>query len=224
MADEPALGKPLGGDLREGKVTLPVILLLQRTGPEVAALIQEIVHDGAGDARGMAWHQGPAGPARGGGRRVRTGGVARRARQDAPPRGVRTLARARRPGRARRLRPQPRSVTAAGRIAGLRRAHPPPRRAVLHPRRAGDFRRRVRRPHARARLARSRASGAGRLRVPHAAGGRAAGGRLRDRRASGADAQPRQRVHRLSSCGSFTSGFVAGWTSTRRRGSTTSPS
>ena len=39
-ADEAALGKPIGGDLREGKVTLPVILLLQRTGPDVAALIQ----------------------------------------------------------------------------------------------------------------------------------------------------------------------------------------
>ena len=42
-ADESALGKPIGGDLREGKITLPVILLLQRTGPEVHALVQEIV-------------------------------------------------------------------------------------------------------------------------------------------------------------------------------------
>jgi octaprenyl-diphosphate synthase len=41
-ANETALGKPIGGDLREGKVTLPVILLLQRTGPEVLALVQEI--------------------------------------------------------------------------------------------------------------------------------------------------------------------------------------
>ena len=31
-ADETALGKPVGGDLREGKVTLPIILLLQRGG------------------------------------------------------------------------------------------------------------------------------------------------------------------------------------------------
>jgi octaprenyl-diphosphate synthase len=46
MADEAALGKPLGGDLREGKVTLPVILLLQRTGPDVAAQIQEIATTG----------------------------------------------------------------------------------------------------------------------------------------------------------------------------------
>ncbi len=44
-ADEVALGKPIGGDLREGKVTLPVILLLQRTGPEVTELIQGIVSD-----------------------------------------------------------------------------------------------------------------------------------------------------------------------------------
>jgi octaprenyl-diphosphate synthase len=46
MADESALGKPIGGDLREGKVTLPVILLLQRTGPDVAELIHGVVADG----------------------------------------------------------------------------------------------------------------------------------------------------------------------------------
>jgi octaprenyl-diphosphate synthase len=46
MADASALGKPLGGDLREGKVTLPVILLLQRSGPEVAALIQSVIAEG----------------------------------------------------------------------------------------------------------------------------------------------------------------------------------
>ena len=46
VAEESALGKPIGGDLREGKVTLPIILLLQRTGPEVQALIQGVVTDG----------------------------------------------------------------------------------------------------------------------------------------------------------------------------------
>ena len=46
MADESALGKPIGGDLKEGKVTLPVILLLQRTGPDLAELIQGIVTSG----------------------------------------------------------------------------------------------------------------------------------------------------------------------------------
>ncbi len=45
-ADVSALGKPLGGDLREGKVTLPIILLLQRTGPDVAAMVQRVVTDG----------------------------------------------------------------------------------------------------------------------------------------------------------------------------------
>ncbi len=46
MADAAALGKPLGGDLREGKVTLPVILLLQKSGPDVATLIQSVIADG----------------------------------------------------------------------------------------------------------------------------------------------------------------------------------
>jgi octaprenyl-diphosphate synthase len=46
VAEESALGKPIGGDLREGKVTLPIILLLQRTGPDVQALIQGVVTDG----------------------------------------------------------------------------------------------------------------------------------------------------------------------------------
>ena len=46
VADESALGKPLGGDLREGKVTLPIILLLQRTGPDVAAMIRKVIADG----------------------------------------------------------------------------------------------------------------------------------------------------------------------------------
>ena len=46
MADEVVLGKPLGGDLREGKVTLPIILLLQRTGPEITAMVQKVIADG----------------------------------------------------------------------------------------------------------------------------------------------------------------------------------
>lgn len=44
-SDEAVLGKPIGGDLREGKVTLPVILLQQRTGPDVAEMIQQVVTD-----------------------------------------------------------------------------------------------------------------------------------------------------------------------------------
>ncbi len=42
-ADERALGKPIGGDLREGKVTLPVIYLLQRGGAEADALVRDAV-------------------------------------------------------------------------------------------------------------------------------------------------------------------------------------
>jgi octaprenyl-diphosphate synthase len=53
-SDEKVLGKPIGGDLREGKVTLPIILLQQRTGPDVAALIQQVVTDR--QVTPEAWH------------------------------------------------------------------------------------------------------------------------------------------------------------------------
>jgi octaprenyl-diphosphate synthase len=46
-AEESALGKPIGGDLREGKVTLPVIYLLQRADRYAADLIRGVVHERA---------------------------------------------------------------------------------------------------------------------------------------------------------------------------------
>jgi octaprenyl-diphosphate synthase len=46
-ADAAALGKPIGGDLREGKVTLPVIFLLRRGGEAADALIRGVVRDRA---------------------------------------------------------------------------------------------------------------------------------------------------------------------------------
>jgi len=44
-ADAAALGKPVGGDLREGKITLPVIHLLSRGGAEPDRLIRDVVRD-----------------------------------------------------------------------------------------------------------------------------------------------------------------------------------
>jgi octaprenyl-diphosphate synthase len=49
-ADAAALGKPVGGDLREGKVTLPIIRLLQRGGPEADRLIRDVVRERSVDA------------------------------------------------------------------------------------------------------------------------------------------------------------------------------
>jgi octaprenyl-diphosphate synthase len=46
-ADQDALGKPIGGDLREGKVTLPVIFLLQRGGQDADTLIRSVVAERA---------------------------------------------------------------------------------------------------------------------------------------------------------------------------------
>ena len=40
-----ALGKPIGGDLREGKITLPIIHLLRQAGSEADALIRDVVKD-----------------------------------------------------------------------------------------------------------------------------------------------------------------------------------
>ena len=41
------LGKPIGGDLREGKVTLPIIFLLHRGGEDADRLIRAVVNDRA---------------------------------------------------------------------------------------------------------------------------------------------------------------------------------
>jgi octaprenyl-diphosphate synthase len=46
-ADQVSLGKPIGGDLREGKVTLPIILLLQRGGEAADRLIRTVVQERA---------------------------------------------------------------------------------------------------------------------------------------------------------------------------------
>jgi octaprenyl-diphosphate synthase len=46
-ADAATLGKPVGGDLREGKVTLPVIYLLRRAGDGAGELVRRVVAERA---------------------------------------------------------------------------------------------------------------------------------------------------------------------------------
>jgi octaprenyl-diphosphate synthase len=44
-ADQAALGKPIGGDLREGKVTLPIIFLRERAGEGAYNVIRTVVEE-----------------------------------------------------------------------------------------------------------------------------------------------------------------------------------
>jgi octaprenyl-diphosphate synthase len=54
-ADETALGKPAASDLREGKVTLPIIHLLNSGAPRGRELVEHIVRDR--DASDDAWRE-----------------------------------------------------------------------------------------------------------------------------------------------------------------------
>jgi octaprenyl-diphosphate synthase len=44
-ADEKVLGKPVANDLREGKLTLPVIYLLRKAGPDAAEMVSMVLAD-----------------------------------------------------------------------------------------------------------------------------------------------------------------------------------
>ena len=49
-ASERVLGKPVANDLREGKVTLPLILVLKQCTPEERDLVETVVRDGGYDS------------------------------------------------------------------------------------------------------------------------------------------------------------------------------
>ncbi len=53
-ASERILGKPVGNDLREGKVTLPLILALKQCKPDERSAIQRVVDDKAYDRTSLA--------------------------------------------------------------------------------------------------------------------------------------------------------------------------
>lgn len=54
-ADQAALGKPIGSDLREGKLTLPIILLRDRAPEQARPIIDQVVRDA--DISEEAWRQ-----------------------------------------------------------------------------------------------------------------------------------------------------------------------
>ena len=45
-ASESVLGKPVGNDLREGKVTLPLIYAMERATPVERAMVEDVLKDG----------------------------------------------------------------------------------------------------------------------------------------------------------------------------------
>ena len=45
-SSEEVLGKPIGNDVREGKMTLPLIYLLQRCTPEEARKVSRVLEEG----------------------------------------------------------------------------------------------------------------------------------------------------------------------------------
>jgi len=53
-SSEEILGKPIGNDLREGKVTLPLIYLLQRCGREEAQKVRSVLEDGGFNSAGFS--------------------------------------------------------------------------------------------------------------------------------------------------------------------------
>ena len=49
-SSEEVLGKPIGNDVREGKMTLPLIYLMQRCTPEESRKVSRVLEDGGFDA------------------------------------------------------------------------------------------------------------------------------------------------------------------------------
>ena len=86
-SSEEKLGKPIGNDLREGKVTLPLIYLLQRCRPEEAEKISRVLDEGGFQSVRLRRSAGN-------GRALRdAAGGARQGARDSPSRrGVRSTA------------------------------------------------------------------------------------------------------------------------------------
>ena len=165
-----ALGKPIGGDLREGKITLPIIHLLEHGGPEAGDLIRNAVRDRDITAENWARLKALLAEHRSieyaYGRAVEFGEAAKRQlRLFAPSQerealmGLADYVLLTRPVSQRTVTERLSRRSVMDPAPASRRAppgNPPARRAVLRPGRARDQRRRIRRADERAQGARSR--------------------------------------------------------------------
>ena len=64
-SSEEVLGKPIGNDVREGKMTLPLIYLLQRCTPEEARKVSRVLEEGGFQLRAVCRDPRPDRPLRG---------------------------------------------------------------------------------------------------------------------------------------------------------------
>ncbi len=103
-AEEKTLGKPVANDLREGKLTLPMIFLLRKAGPAAAEKVRTVLEDRSFERVSreeivrLARDHGALDEARAPGRALRRGGAPR------PP-GLRAVPLPRGPRSASRLHP-----------------------------------------------------------------------------------------------------------------------
>ena len=183
-AEEKTLGKPVANDLREGKVTLPMIFLLRRGGTAAAEKVKAVLEDRALLARDARRARAPGARVRRARRGARAWPSATPTRRARDLLAFEPLALPGGPRGAARLHPRPRPLSPGGpppmttrekaekRIARLREEIRRHEHLYYVLDRARDLRPGVRRARARAARARGRVPRPRHPRQPHPARGR----------------------------------------------------